>query len=82
MSVLKVKITGKGKNEKLTVSYPKNHPKAARIAKWLEYLSPGYVEYLLAYDTDPHCNACRATDCDNVGMGDDACPGFMWGEKW
>lgn len=79
MSVLKVK---KVAGNKLNVSYPKNHPKAEKIDGWLKHLSPGYVEYLLAHGTDPHCSACRATDCDNVGMGDDACSGFMWGEKW
>ena len=75
---LRVKKSG----NKVSVSWKSNHPKSAKINAWLKYLSPGYVEYLLRYDNDPHCNACRAKDCDNVGRGDDACPGFIFGNSW
>jgi len=78
-TILTVKSAGK---DKLSISYPKNHPKAEKIKKWLSYLSPGYVEWLLQVGSDPHCSNCRAMDCENVGMGDDACPGFQFGEDW
>jgi len=79
MPVLKVKPAGKGK---VMIDYPAKHPKAARIEEWLKRLSPGYVEYLLKFDTDPHCNACRDSGCENVGNGDDACPAFKYGDRW
>jgi hypothetical protein len=72
----------KAEGDKLTVSYPPNHPKAERIKEWLKYLSPGYVEYLVQFGEDPHCTACRDAKCENRGMGDDACPGFKFGEEW
>jgi len=78
MSIMKIESKGV---DTLTVSYPPNHPKADKIKKWLEYLSVGYIEYLLQFGEDPHCSACRASDCDNVGMGDDACRGFIFGLK-
>ena len=78
MSILKVKIQG----DKFNVSYPANHPKVDKIEGWLKHLSPGYIEYLLQFDKDPHCNACRDGACENAGMGDDACPAFQYGEEW
>jgi len=75
-------LTVEKKPEGLLVSFPKNHPKAKQIDAWLKNVSPGYTEYLIKHGCDPHCSACRADDCDNVGMGDDACAGFMWGEEW
>ena len=79
MTVLTVK---KVDEKQCSVGYPANHPKKKDIERWLSHLGPGYVEYLLKHGCDPHCTACRATDCDNVGNGDDACPGFMYGEEW
>jgi len=64
------------------ISYPTNHEKAENIEGWLKHLSPGYTEYLLQFSHDPHCNACRDTECENIGMGDDACPGFKFGLEW
>jgi hypothetical protein len=80
-TVLKVKKVGKNQ---VSVSYPKDHPKAERIEKWLDYLSPGYIEYLLQTNDmhGPHCSACRDFDCENHGMGDDACPAFKYGARW
>lgn len=75
-----LKVTRKGK--KLTISWDSKHPKADRIEKWLQHLSPGYVEYLLQFGYDPHCSACRDSSCENCGMGDDACPAFKFGQKW
>ena len=79
MTILTVK---KVDAKRQTVSYPADHPKKEDIERWLGYLSPGYTEYMLKFGVDPHCSACRATDCDNVGNGDDACRGFMYGEEW
>lgn len=79
MTVLEVTVKGKQQE----ISYPADHPKAAKIKKWFANgLSAGYVEYLLTFDKDPHCNACRDTKCESVGNGDDACRGFMFGELW
>ena len=85
MTVLKVGKADKDGNQ--LVSYPIDHPKVKKIEKWLDNgLSAGYIEWLLTHDddmaSDPHCCNCRAMDCDNVGMGDDACRGFQYGEKW
>jgi len=66
----------------IKLNYPSDHPKAEQIEGWLQRLSPGYIEYLLQFGTDPHCNACKDIECENIGMGDDACPGFQFGEKW
>jgi len=74
-------VTPSGPNT-LSISYPTNHEKAEKIEKWLQRLSPGYTEYLLQFGQDPHCNACRDTECENVGMGDDACHGFKFGQEW
>lgn len=77
-TTLKVKKQGK----QYQITFPSNHPKADKIDKWLQHLSPGYVEYLLQFGQDPHCSACRDCGCDNVGMGDDACPAFKFGARW
>jgi hypothetical protein len=79
MSVLKVKFLGKNK---LSVSYPADHPKANDIKRWLTYLSAGYTEFLIRFGYDPHCDACRDSECENCGNGDDACSGFKYGDKW
>jgi len=79
MTILKVERVDA---EHQRVSYPADHPKKKDIERWLGYLSPGYVEFLLKRGCDPHCSACRAEDCENVGMGDDACPAFKFGEEW
>ena len=79
MSVITVKSAGKGK---VTIAYPANHPKAKDIERWLEYLSAGYVEFLLRFGYDPHCTACRDEKCENCGNGDDACEAFKYGDKW
>jgi len=76
MTVLTVER--KGRN----ISWDDDHPKSAQIYKWLKYLSPGYVEYLLQFGCDPHCSACRDTRCENAGHGDDACAAFKYGEEW
>ena len=78
MSILQVKKKGK----RIEISWPKGHPQGEQIEKWLKRMSPGYVEYLLKFGTDPHCSACRDDKCPSVGNGDDACPAFMYGEKW
>jgi hypothetical protein len=39
-------------------------------------LSKDYEKFVKKMGYDPHCNACTDTSCDNVGMGDDACPAF------
>lgn len=78
MTILSVKI--KGKN--CEVSWPADHPNTKKIDKWLKNVSPGYTEYLLLDKGDPHCSACRDTGCENMGMGDDACRAFKFGEKW
>ena len=78
-TILKVKPTANGQ---LNVSWASKHPKSKDIEKWLKHLSAGYVEYLLQFDADPHCNACRETECENVGGGDDACRAFKFGLKW
>lgn len=79
MTVLKVE---KVKGNKLNISYPANHPKKKDIERWLTYLSPGYTEFLIQTGHDPHCNSCRDYCCENVGMEDDACPAFKYGDKW
>lgn len=78
-TILRVK---KVEGDKLQISYPAKHPKKDRIEKWLKYLSPGYIEYLLHFGDDPHCTACRDVDCEAVGLGDDACRGFKFGLDW
>ena len=40
MTILTVKDVGNGQQ---TVSYPVNHPDAAKVDTWLENVSPGYV---------------------------------------
>ena len=67
---------------RLIVTYPKGHPREPDIRRWLTYLSPGYVEYLLQHETDPHCRDCGDVECENVGHGDDACKGFRIGKEW
>jgi len=69
-------------NEKLTISWPKGHDKSDKIEKWLKYLSPGYVEWLLKNIGEPHCENCRDFECENIGNGDDACRAFKFGETW
>jgi hypothetical protein len=77
--ILSVKFEG----DKVHISYPANHTKVKDIERWIgNNLSPGYIEFLLQMNHDPHCNACRDTACENIGMGDDACRGFKFGSKW
>lgn len=78
MSILTVKLNG----DTASVTWPLNHVRADKVEKWLNRLSLGYVEWLLRFGRDPHCSNCRDMRCDNVGMGDDACPAFKFGTKW
>ncbi len=77
-TVLRVKKV----NKEYKISFPAKHPKRKQIEKWLGRLSPGYTEYLLQFGDDPHCSACRDKDCENMGMGDDACRAFKFGLDW
>jgi len=70
------------KGEELKISWPSKHPKSASIKKWLNSLSPGYVEYLLQTGEDPHCSNCQDFECMNNGSGDDACSAFKIGNDW
>lgn len=82
MTILKVKNTENGHQ---AVTYPTtghNGKTGADIALMLQRMSPGYIEYILQFGTDPHCNACRDKKCENQGNGDDACQAFKFGEKW
>ena len=80
MSILKVTEH----KEQLLVSYPSDYSKekVEKIKKWLQHLSPGYVEHLLKFNEEPHCSSCRDMSCEDVGSGNDACPGFKYTEKW
>ncbi len=79
-TVLKVKNIN---DEEQEIRYPSNHPKIEKIRAWIDNgLSPGYIEYLLQFGVDPHCNACRDTGCENAGRGDDACRAFKFGLEW
>jgi len=78
-TTLKVKKVGKNQIE---TSWKPNHPKSDQIDSWLQHLSPGYVEYLLQFGNDPHCNACRDGGCEMQGTGNDACTGFKFGARW
>ena len=44
-------------------------------------VSEDYKEYVSHTGMQPHCNACQDYECDNVGMGDDACPAFSLGKN-
>lgn len=80
MTVLEVRPIDE---DKIEIAYPTNHPRVKDIERWLGYgLSAGYIEYLLKTGNDPHCSACRDFECENQGMGDDACRGFKYGEAW
>ena len=44
-------------------------------------VSEDYNEYVSNTGMQPHCNACQDYTCENVGMGDDACPAFSLGKN-
>lgn len=44
-------------------------------------VSEDYNEYIANTGMQPHCNACQDYECENVGMGDDACPAFSLGKN-
>ena len=78
-TILKVE---KLENGRLNVSWPANHQKFGKIAHWLKTLSPGYVEYMLKFETKPSCNACKDAECEKVGSNNDACRAFRFGLEW
>lgn len=48
-------------------------------SKKVPKLSKDYIKYEKLTGMPPHCNACTSPTCENVGMGDDACPAFRSG---